>query len=181
MLSKAAQAVCIASLCLAVTTSSTTTTTEAFLVPPVALKSAAATRGHRLQPQHQHRSGVSCVRCNSNTKVATTMKGGRLDGYPDQSSSGYDYSNKLSALRHRLLSRTRGSSTEGEVVAAGEEVSVRARVQRRARAVMRKSFMAVATAVIVRASFNPQAASAVGYKPRTGGVSTSRQVQQLLQ
>ena len=109
------------------------------------------------------------------------MKGGRLDGYPDQSSSGYDYSNKLSALRHRLLSRTRGSSTEGEVVAAGEEVSVRARVQRRARAVMRKSFMAVATAVIVRASFNPQAASAVGYKPRTGGVSTSRQVQQLLQ
>lgn len=177
MLSTAARAVCVASLCLAATTT-TTTTTEAFLVPPVALKGAAVTRGHHHHHYNNQRNGVSCVRCN--TRVAATMKG-HLDDSDSTNTS--NYTSKLSALRHRLMSRPRGSSAEDEVdaVAAGDEVSITARVRRRARAVMRKSFMAVATAVIVRASFNPQAASAVGYRPRTGGAPSSRQVQPCLQ
>lgn len=101
---------------------------------------------------------------------------GDLDSYSDSSK----HSNKLSALRHRLFPRTRGSRTEDDVVEE-HEVSVRTGVQRRARAAVRKSFMAVATAVIVRASFSPQAASAVGYKPRSGGAPSSRQVLQCWQ
>ena len=177
MLSKAAHAVYVASLCLAATTT-TTTTTEAFLVAPATVKSAAATRGHQQQHLQQQRNGVSRVRCN--TRAAATMKGD-LDGHNDNGNN--KYRSKLSALRRRLRSRTREGRTEEdeEMVAAGEEgetsVSMRARVQRRAQAVMRKSLMAVATAVIVRASFSPQAASAVGYKPRSGGAPSSRQVQ----
>eukprot|EP00903_Cladosiphon_okamuranus_P009606 g9144.t1 len=165
MLSKAAHAVCVASICLSATT---TMTAEAFLVSPVALKSAAATRGHR---HHHQRSGVSCVRCY--TRAAATMKGD-LDG------SNIIHRSKLAALRHRLLPRTRGGSTEGEGErrAAGEEgnVVVSISIPNRVRAVMRKTFMAVATAVIVRSSLSPQTASAVGYKPRSGEAPSSRQL-----
>ncbi|CAN0085955.1 unnamed protein product [Scytosiphon promiscuus] len=103
---------------------------------------------------------------------------------------------KLSALRSRLQLRHRGNvggggdSAEMDEVeggegrfsgaeAGGDQRSLRLRVHRRAQQAMHRSFVAVATAVIVRASFSPQAASAVGlYRPRLGegGTSTSRQL-----
>lgn len=94
---------------------------------------------------------------------------------------------KLSALRKRLLSRKRYSSAqplgrEGDASAAdgvedGDDfVRVRGE-QGRVREVMRRSFVALMTSVIIRSSFNPQAASAMGlYRPKLGA-SSSRQVQ----
>lgn len=95
----------------------------------------------------------------------------------DSDSSNRRRRTTLVALRNRLLSRG-GAEVDGreddEAVADGEGVSTR----RRVRGVMRRSFVGLATAVIVRASFNPQPASAVGlYRPRLGrGTATSRQV-----
>ncbi|CAM9501082.1 unnamed protein product, partial [Ectocarpus sp. 13 AM-2016] len=172
MFSKAAQ-VCVASLCLAAT--STTTTTEAFVVPSAALKgsttAAATARGH------QH--GVSCARCNTSpvrpspsSRLSATMVGDDLDG-----SHGRRRTTLSSALRNRLLSRGGGErdGREDDAASADGEVSMR----RRVRGVMRRSFVGLATAVIIRASFNPQSASAVGlYRPRLGrGTATSRQLE----
>ncbi|CAN0187059.1 unnamed protein product [Ectocarpus sp. 6 AP-2014] len=174
MLSKAAQ-VCVASLCLAAT--STTTTTEAFVVSSTALKgstvaAAAAARGH-------HR-GVSCARCNTSpvrpspsSRVSAIMAGDNPAG-----SNGRRRTTLSSALRNRLLSRGGDElgGREDDAAGADGEVSMR----RRVRGVMRRSFVGLATAVIIRASFNPQSASAVGlYRPRLGrGTATSRQLEE---
>lgn len=187
MLAKAAQ-VCVASLCLAATTTTTTTTTtEAFFAPPsVFPKRATPSRVHQQQQRH---GGVSCGRCNTSPvaalpETATVMKGNLHD---DDNTSRRS---RLSALlRSRLQPRHRvgvgSAEQEGDegvfsaAEAGGDQESMRLGVQRRARQAMHRSFVAVATAVIVRASFSPQAASAVGlYRPRMGegGTSTSRQV-----
>lgn len=178
MLSKAAQAICAASVCLAATT--TTTTTEAFLVPPLAVKGITTARGHH----QRQRSGASCARCNTTPVVRSS---GRVTSTTTIMRGDRDNDNrrsKLSALRKRLLSRKRGSSTqpfgrEGDVsVAPGAEDegdSARVGVQGRVREVMRRSFVALMTSFIIRSSFNPQAASAVGMRPKLGA-RTSRQV-----
>lgn len=198
MLSKAAQAVCVASACLAATTTTTTTTTvEAFLVPPVAIKGTTATaRGHH----QRQRGGASCARCNPTPVVvrsspspswgsratATTMRG----DFDNNNRDNDNRRSKLYALRKRLLSRKRDTCSaeplerQGDapsvVAAAGVEdrgVSARVRVQQRVREVVRRSFVAIMTGVIIRSSFNPQAASAMGlYRPKLGR-STTRQVQ----
>lgn len=153
-LSQTPAAGCFATLCLATIT---TTTTRAFFVPAASLRTVGPLA-----------SGLAGARCNA-SPIPTRMKAENEGG-----------SKGVVALRDataNLFFRRRGGRSDGEAFTppdADQEGDVVAGKTRRARGLVRKSVAAVATAVVVRSSFQPKPASAIMFKLR--GPSAAQQV-----
>lgn len=161
-LSSSPAATCLASLCLA------TTTTRAFFVPSPALTDVSLARGHR----------SACARCTSPIpmQMATTNGDDVSNSTPARASKRAALLGHASKLFTRRRGATKGSAAMEVDDAGTGEVARLPKRQRRAREVMRRSFAAVATAVIVRSSFTAQPASAI--MPKLRGSSAQQQVRQ---
>lgn len=165
-------AACLATLCFA--TTATTTTTAFFVSPSTLSNSLSSARGG---PQRQS------ARCTSPVplKMATPVppQGDASCDFQKGSSSSYDtdgevVSKRIALRSKKIFGRRRDSEGEGNA-AVGDGVIREGRwTKQRARRAARKSFAAVATAIIVRASLKPLPASAI-MTPRLGGRKSAHQ------